>query len=91
VYLQIIAGANCTGLLGLAMGWIPQPIPMLLIIALATSFVLVGMVRVCRYVENPKSNFRAIVAGNLCTFVTRLVDAEDLRDLWVVDPRRSIE
>ncbi|MFO0088969.1 MAG: hypothetical protein ACK52L_24125 [Pirellula sp.] len=47
VYLQLIVGVNCTGLLGLAMGWVPQPIPMLLMIALATSIVLVGIVREC--------------------------------------------
>ena len=35
--------------------------------------------------EDPNPNFRAIVVGELCTFVTRLVGAEDLRSLWVVD------
>lgn len=45
VHLQLIVGMNCVGLLGLVLGWIPQPIPLLITVAIAIAFILYSMVQ----------------------------------------------
>ena len=40
IHLQLIVGINCIGLIGLALGWLPQPIPLLILLAVLLTFGL---------------------------------------------------
>ena len=64
VHLQLIVGMNCVGLLGLVLGWIPQPIPLLITAAIAIAFVLYSVVQRLRN-QTPRRSLFANIASAL--------------------------